>query len=111
MMMVPVSTTMIKVTNPSNPSNNKNCGNERCAEIRFPSHCWTFQLDNMAVQTNNNNAILFKLEEIKIDDQETISLAFSKAAAVGFSPLSIWAMAVILSSLSNSRIDVATTLF
>ena len=36
----------------------------------------------------------------------TISLAFSSAAAVGFSPLSILAMAVIRSSWSNRRIRV-----
>ena len=36
----------------------------------------------------------------------TISRAFSSAAAVGFSPLSILAMAVIRSSWSNRRIRV-----
>lgn len=36
----------------------------------------------------------------------TISLAFSSAAAVGFSPLSILAIAVIRSSWSNRRIRV-----
>ena len=38
----------------------------------------------------------------------SISLAFSIAAAVGFSPLSILAMAVILSSVLSNRIFVFT---
>ena len=40
----------------------------------------------------------------------TISLAFSIAAAVGFSPLSILAMATILSSVFNKRTPVVMEL-
>ena len=63
-------------------------------------------LKNYCLQLIIYSRLICESGEIIFPNQFIISLAFAKAAAVGFSPLSICAITVMRSSLFNKRIEV-----